>query len=82
MAVCRSASDQGQNGFVKMFRASVLPEGDLYVAQCLDVDVAGQGDTEDEALEALKEALQLHFTPLVATVVPKVATLAIEVGAA
>jgi hypothetical protein len=48
----------------------------------LDVDLASQGGTEEEALRALGEALQLHFCPPVATVLPKVATLEVEIGAA
>jgi len=31
------------------------------VAQCLEVDVASQGETEEEALANLKEALELFF---------------------
>lgn len=34
------------------------------MAQCLDVDVASQGETEELALLALKEAVELHFAPL------------------
>ena len=67
---------------MQRFHAAIWPEGDLFVAQCLDVDVASQGESEHEALEALREALQLHLSPPVATDVPKLATLDIEVGAA
>lgn len=67
---------------MKQFRASVWQEGEWFVAQCLDVDVASQGETEGEALDSLKEALQLHFTPPVATITPKVATFEVEIGAA
>lgn len=42
------------------------------MAQCLDVDVASQGDTESAALEALKEAVELHFSPPVATITSRV----------
>lgn len=52
------------------FSASIIREGDWYVAQCLEVDVASQGETEEAALKNLAEALQLHFTPPCATVVP------------
>ncbi len=45
------------------FKASVSREGDRYVAQCLEVDVASQGRTEEEALANLEEALALHFEP-------------------
>jgi predicted RNase H-like HicB family nuclease len=41
------------------YTASVTSEGQLFVAQCLEVDVAGQGATEDEALANLREALEL-----------------------
>lgn len=64
---------------MKRFRASVWSEGEQFVAQCLDIDIASPGATEDEALAALKEALQLHFTPPVATLFPEPAAL--ETGA-
>jgi predicted RNase H-like HicB family nuclease len=47
----------------RQFSATVWREGDWYVSQCLDVDVASQGETEEEALANLKEALELHFEP-------------------
>lgn len=36
-------------------------EDGAFVAQCLDVDVASEGDTQDEAIANLKEALELYF---------------------
>jgi len=33
------------------------------VAQCLEVDVASQGETEEEALAKLKDALELFLEP-------------------
>ena len=65
----------------RTFSASVWQEGDWFVAQCMDVDVASQGETEGEALENLREALELHFTPPVATVAPQVHTVEVEVAA-
>ena len=64
------------------FAATVWREGDWYVSQCLEVDVASQGATEEEALENLKEALALHFEPPRATRLPKVRMIEVEVGAA
>ena len=64
------------------FTASVWREGNWYVSQCLEVDVASQGDTEEEALANLKEALELHFEPPRATQLLKVRTIEVEVGAA
>ena len=65
----------------QQFNASVWREGEWYVAQCVEVDVASQGATEAEALESLRDALELHFTPPVATIVPSVHQLEIEVAA-
>jgi len=42
----------------------VWQETDWYVAQCLEVEVASQGETEEEALENLREAIELYFEPL------------------
>ena len=39
------------------FTAAVHREEDWYVAQCLEVDVASQGRTIDEALANLAEAV-------------------------
>lgn len=63
------------------FRASVWQEGALFIAQCIEVDVASQGESEEEALENLRDALELHFTPPVATVAPQVRTVEVEIAA-
>ena len=47
----------------RVFTASVCREGEWYVAQALDVDVASQGESVDDALANLREALELHFEP-------------------
>jgi len=52
------------------FSASVWQEGKWFVAQCLEVDIASQGETPEKALENLREALELHFEPPVATAEP------------
>lgn len=36
-------------------------EDNLFVAQCLEVDVASQGQTKKKALANLEEALELYF---------------------
>jgi len=64
------------------FSAYVWQEGEWYVAQCREVEVASQGHTEEEALANLREALHLHFTPPRATVIPRVRTIEVEVDAA
>ncbi len=39
----------------------VWKEGDFYVAQCLNVEVNSFGETKQEALSNLKEAIELYF---------------------
>lgn len=63
------------------FNARVWQEGEWFVAQCVEVDVASQGATEEEALENLRDAIELHFTPPVADVVPRILTVEVEVAA-
>src|ERR1035437_6933044 len=63
------------------FAATVWREGRWYVSQCLELDVASQGDTEEEALANLKEAIELHFEPPQATRPPQVRLIEVEVGA-
>ncbi|MCI0526172.1 MAG: type II toxin-antitoxin system HicB family antitoxin [Nitrospira sp.] len=66
----------------RTFTATVWREGNWFVAQCLEVDVASQGGTEEEALANLREALELYFEPPCATVTPQVRTLEVEVSVA
>ncbi len=49
------------------FTVTVWREGSWYVSQCLEVDVASQGHSEEEALANLKDALELHFEPPLAS---------------
>jgi predicted RNase H-like HicB family nuclease len=67
---------------VRPFAATVWREGKWYVSQCLDIDVASQGETEEEALANLKEAIELHFEPPQATRPSRVRVIEAEVGAA
>lgn len=78
----RSVIDERGRDVQQTFSASVWREGDLYVAQCLEIDVASQGESEEKALENLREALELHFEPPHATEAPLVRTIKVEVGAA
>jgi predicted RNase H-like HicB family nuclease len=39
----------------------VWKEGKFFVAQCLNVDVSSFGETKEEALANLSEALTLYF---------------------
>ncbi|HZS47966.1 MAG TPA: type II toxin-antitoxin system HicB family antitoxin [Blastocatellia bacterium] len=66
----------------RQFKATLTEESGIFVAQCLDVDVASQGSTEAEALANLKEALELHFEPPYATEYPAVKSIEVDLYAA
>lgn len=62
--------------------ATVIREGEWFVAQCLEIDIASQGASEEEALKNLEEAILLHLEPPSATVLPHVRTIEIDISAA
>jgi predicted RNase H-like HicB family nuclease len=64
------------------FTATVWQEGEWFIAQCREVDVASQGLTEAEALDNLREALELHFEPPRATILPSINKIEVELDAA
>ncbi len=66
----------------RTFTASLSREGDWFVAQCLEVDVASQGESEEDSLANLNEALEPYFEPPSATVAPDLRRIEVEVGAA
>jgi predicted RNase H-like HicB family nuclease len=63
--------------------AAVVRDGDWYVARCLDVEVASQGESIEAALANLTEALELYFedTPPVDTPPPIVAPIEVRIPA-
>jgi len=63
------------------FAATVWREGRWYVSQCLELDIASQGETEEEALTNLKEAIELQFEPPQATQPAEVRLIETEIGA-
>lgn len=67
----------------KRLTAALTREDDGYVAQCIEVDVASQGDTIEEALANLREALELYFEDQPRAEVPAtpmIAPVDIELG--
>ncbi len=65
----------------RQLTSSVWQEGNWFIAQCIEVDVASQGETPEIAIANLKEALELYFEPPYATVSPMMKTLEIEIAA-
>ena len=66
----------------RTFSASIWREEDWCVAQCLDVDVASQGETKAEALDNLCEAIELHFEEPTPSPETEIETIEVEIGAA
>jgi len=62
------------------FTASISQDNEWFVAQCLEIDVASQGKTEDEAIKNLTEALELYFEPPYPTVVPKLRKFEVNIN--
>ena len=66
----------------RTFTARTWREDEWFIAQCVEVDVASQGETEAEALANLREALQLHFEEPSANAGPSTVKIEVEIGAA
>ena len=71
---------------MKRIHSVVWKEDQWYVAKALEVEVASQGKTENEALSNLKEALELYFEDetkieLAPVSKPKLQDLSIQVNA-
>ncbi len=62
--------------------ASGTKDGDWYVAQCVEADIANQGETLEAALANLREAIDLHFEPPIATLRSKIQLIEVKVGTA
>lgn len=46
---------------IQGFHAIVWQEDDLFVAKALEIELASQGATRDQALKNLEEAIDLYF---------------------
>lgn len=64
------------------FTASIWQEGNWFIAQCLEVDIASQGESEAEALANLTEALELYFEFPQPSLEPVIRKFEVKVGAA
>ena len=64
------------------FTASIWREDKWFIAQCLEVDIASQGESEKEALDNLVEALELYFEPPQPSFKPTIRKFEAKVSAA
>ena len=74
----------GRERMRRKFAVRVWKEGDLHIAQALDIDVASQGESHEEALANLREALELYFEPPFATAnrqIPTIEVLEVDIAA-
>jgi predicted RNase H-like HicB family nuclease len=63
---------------MRPFTASITHEDDWVIAQCVEVDIASQGETEEAALQNLGEAIALYFTSPVTTPLPVLRSVEVE----
>ena len=61
--------------------ARVWPDGEWYIAQALDVDVTSQGESVDNALANLREAVELYFEPPVSEPLPELYQIEVVIAA-
>lgn len=69
----------------KILRAVVWKEEKLYVAKFLELELASQGKTKDEAMKNLKEVLDLYLeedrlTSLLMPTIDKVSTQTVSIN--
>ncbi len=62
------------------FTASISQEGEMFIAQCLEIDIVSQGESEDDAINNLKEALELYLEPPRPTVIPKLRKFEVSIN--
>lgn len=62
--------------------ANVWREDEMFIAQCLEFDVASQGGTVAEALDNLREAVELYLEPPTVAVMPELHRFGVEIHAA
>ena len=63
----------------RTFTVTIQNDGTWYVAKCVENAVASQGETMDEALENLREALLLYYEDESLPVFPQTYVTSLEV---
>jgi predicted RNase H-like HicB family nuclease len=64
------------------YSAVVTRENEWFIAQCLEIDVASQGSTQDEALANLREALELYLEDPLPSAIPEIRRIEVRTSAA
>ena len=66
----------------RTFTATVWQENSWYIAQAIEVDVASQGTSEEEALSNLREAIELYSESSTPLPDPKMRRIEVDIDAA
>lgn len=71
---------------MKQFHTIIWKEDKWFIAKALEVEVTSQGETEKEALNNLKEALELYFenntdSELISVEEPKLKDISVQIHA-
>ncbi|MCL2827602.1 MAG: type II toxin-antitoxin system HicB family antitoxin [Oscillospiraceae bacterium] len=64
----------------RLFTIVIQKEDFWYVAKCLENNVASQGETMDEAIINLREALELYYEDEVLPTLPQTFVTTLEVA--
>jgi len=64
----------------KLFTVVIQKDESWYVAKCLDNNVTSQGETMDEAIVNLREALELYYEDEIAPVSTQTFVTTLEVA--
>ncbi|MBF0518317.1 MAG: type II toxin-antitoxin system HicB family antitoxin [Nitrospirae bacterium] len=49
---------------IQTFHFTIRQKNDRFVAECLEVDLYGEGDSSEEAVSDLRDSLFVHFEEL------------------
>jgi len=64
----------------RLFTVSIQKEEPWYIAKCLENSVASQGETMDEAIDNLREALELYYEDEALPTFPQTFVTTLEVA--
>ena len=65
----------------RVFTANVWQEDEWFVAQAIEAGVTSQGESVEDALDNLREALELYYTPPTTATPPQLHRIEVEIPA-
>ena len=64
----------------RSFTVAICKDESWYVAKCLENSVASQGESIEEALDNLREALELYYEDAPIPILPKMLITTLEIA--